>query len=392
MAAPVRPRIKLEHTAYRTVDGNVRIGGLIHGIAAEIKDPDGWVWTLVEATDGTRSLDAIVTEVVARHPGLAADDVARAFEQVAAAGFVEDAAATAPGQLSPRERERYSRNVGYFRWVDLTGRTSAWEVQLRLRESRVLLVGVGGTGGMAAQSLVASGVGHLHCVDHDVVELSNLNRQVLFTENDVGVPKVEAALARLRALNSDVLVTGEHRRVRGPDDLVGLLNAPPEWPGPGHVPAGAGYDLLVLAADQPRGIRRWANLACQAANVPWVEGGYRGPLIMVGMFVPGTGPCWECLHTGRGETVDLRLPPGVDETQVTPQLPFNSVSAVTAGLSGSLLTHAALSLLTGAPPIEPGVQFGMNLMVPGDMVVERYPRRADCPGCAPATAVGASSR
>ncbi len=100
-----------------------------------------------------------------------------------------------------------------MRWMDLRPRTSSWEPQtLLLRRARVLLVGVGGTGGAAARDLVASGVGHLHCVEPDVVELSNLNRQTLFREDDLGRPKLDAALAALRALNTDTTLTGSAAR------------------------------------------------------------------------------------------------------------------------------------------------------------------------------------
>src|SRR6185437_7359027 len=103
-----------------------------------------------------------------------------------------------------------------LRWMDLSPRASPWSAQLRLRRARVLVLGVGGTGGAAAQILVASGVGAVHTVDPDVVELSNLNRQLLYRETDIGRPKTDAALAALRALNSDVTVTGERYEVRGP--------------------------------------------------------------------------------------------------------------------------------------------------------------------------------
>ncbi|MYW15238.1 ThiF family adenylyltransferase, partial [Streptomyces sp. SID2955] len=225
-----RPRIKPEHRAYRTVDGHVRIGSVVHGIGSEVRDPDGWVWTLVEAMDGTRDAEGVVAEVVRRHPDpeLSAADVVQAMTDLTAAGFVEDAGAAPPAELSARERERYSRGMTLLRWMDLRPRESAWEPQLRLRRARVLLIGVGGTGGAAARDLVASGVGRLHCVEPDVVELSNLNRQTLFGEHDLGTPKIDAALRALRALNSDTTVTGERREVRGPADLHDLLTGGPD--------------------------------------------------------------------------------------------------------------------------------------------------------------------
>lgn len=72
--------------------------------------------------------------------------------------------------------------------LDLTPRASTWEPQERLRRALVTVIGVGGTGGVAALALAASGVGRLHCVDPDVVELSNLSRQVIYTEDDKRQP------------------------------------------------------------------------------------------------------------------------------------------------------------------------------------------------------------
>ena len=416
-----RPRIKPEHRAYRTVDGNVRVGSVIHGIGAEIADPQGWVWTLVEAMDGSRAPSEVVAEVLRTHPDLPGDDARQAMADLLAAGFVDDARASVP--VPPREEDRYSRGVPLLRWMDLAPRTSPWDAQLRLREARVLLIGVGGTGGHAAQALVASGVGHVHCVDPDTVELSNLNRQPLYRESDLGRPKVEAAVATLRALNSDVTVTGERREVAGPEDLAELVagsrqaGRPPGGPppvraaverrrpggtlgpsgppaetadGPGRAvasstPASAlppsPYDLLVLAADRPDAIRRWANRVCLAAGLPWVDAGYRGPLVTAGVYVPGQGACWECLRDGEIARRDLRLGPGQDPEVASPRMPWNPASAVTAGLSGALLAHAALALLTGVPAMEPGFRFGVNLMLPGDPVHQRTPRHLDCPAC-----------
>lgn len=373
-----KPRVKPEHRPYRTVDGNIRIGSVIYGLGAEISDPDGWIWTLTEAMDGARSPAEVAAAVRVRHPWLPAADVVEAMGELLAAGFLEDAGAGPPVELSEREHNRYAKGVPLLRWMDRQPRASAWELQLRLRRSRVLLVGVGGTGSFAAQALVSSGVGLLHCVEPDVVELSNLNRQLLFREDDIGRPKLDAALASLRALNSDVAVTGERRAVGGPDDLAALL-AP-------------GYDLLALCADHPAEVRGWANTACLAAGTPWVDGGYRGPLVSVGVHVPGRGACWECHRAGDRERRDLRLGPDQGEEAASPRMPWNPVNAVTAGLSGSLLAHAALALLTGVPAMEPGFRFGLNLVRPEEPAVDRFGRRTDCPACGGAQCDTVSTR
>lgn len=365
----LRPRIKPEHSGYRTVAGTVRLGSVVYGIGVEIDDPDGWVWTLVEALDGTRTVPEVAALVAAAHPGVTAADAVQAVADLGEAGHLEDGAAPAPA-LSAREVERYSRGVPLLRWLDRGPRRSAWEMQERLRAARVLLIGLGGTGGYAAQALVASGVGHLHCVDPDRVELSNLNRQPLYREADLGRPKAEAAAQTLRALNSDVATTSERALVDGPGRLAALLGARREP-----------YDLLLLCADQPPEIRRWANAVCLTAGTPWIDGGYKGPLASFGVYVPGAGPCWQCLRTGEVERRDLGLAPGQEEDAASPRMPWNPVTAVTAGLSGLLIAHAALALLTGAPPMPAGFRYGVNLAALEDPDVQRFPRRPDCPAC-----------
>jgi len=361
-----KPRIKPEHDAFRTRDGNVRIGGGVHGLAAEIEDPDGWAWALVSACDGSRSRLTLVAEVRQAHPYLSEADVAGALEDLIAAGHVEDAAAPPPQGLSEREIERYGRSAQYFRWTDPLPRESIWDVQLRLKRSSVVVVGVGGAGGAAALSLAAAGIGRLHLVDCDVVELSNLNRQILYTEADIGRPKVEAARDRLRQLNSDITVTGEHARIEQSEDFFPLLE---------------GRDLMVLGADGPDGIRRWANRACLKTGTPWVEGGYHGPHMVTGGYVPGRGACWECLRLAEGRQLDLRL--GTDEElpNAQPKAPGHPVTAVTASISGQLKAHWAIALLTGAAPVQPGTAWGLNLMAPGEPPVVSYPRQPDCPAC-----------
>ncbi|MYS23359.1 MULTISPECIES: HesA/MoeB/ThiF family protein [unclassified Streptomyces] len=363
--------MKPEHRPYRTVDGNIRIGSVIYGIGAEIADPDGWIWTLTQVMDGSRTTAQIAAEVAVRHPAVAPATVRSAMADLREAGFMDDAAAPLPAGLGDRDPIRHARGVALLRWMDLSPQASPWQAQLRLRQARVVVLGVGGTGGVAAQLLVASGVGHLHAVDPDVVELSNLNRQLLYREADIGSRKADAAVAALRSLNSDVTVTGEPREVSGPDDLAALL----------AYGEGGPYDLLVLGADRPPEIRRWANRVCLALKLPWVEGGYRGPLVTAGVYVPGDGPCWECQRAGEVERRDLRLGPGQSEDAASPRMPWNPASAVTAALSGTLVAHVALALLSGVPPMQPGFRYGVNLMVLGDPVLQRHPRRPDCPAC-----------
>ncbi|MGH8929945.1 MAG: HesA/MoeB/ThiF family protein [Egibacteraceae bacterium] len=171
-------------------------------------DHEGLVWKLLGLMDGTRTVDAIVTQMVRDHRGLDPGSVRAALAALSKAGFVEDAGAGIPESLSEHETERYATNIRYFAWVDDQPRESPYELQRRLKAARVTVLGLGGTGCAVAMSLVAAGVGAVRCVDHDVIEASNLSRQLLYTEQDIGSPKSEAAVRRLRRLNPHVAVEG----------------------------------------------------------------------------------------------------------------------------------------------------------------------------------------
>ncbi|NUR91907.1 MAG: ThiF family adenylyltransferase [Nonomuraea sp.] len=304
--------------------------------------------------DGTRTVPEVVAAMLDAVPGGSYDEAARVVDALVNSGHLEDAAAPPP-DLPAADLIRHSRGQVYFQHVDLVPRDGGWHAQLALRRSAVVVLGLGGTGGHAAWALTAAGVGRVHCVDDDVVELSNLNRQVLYAEADVGRPKVDAALERLRQVNSGVVLTGERRRITSAAGLADLVD---------------GFDLLVLCADEPRDLRGWAA----RTGKPWVGGGYHGPLVTVGVFAPGH-PCWECLVAGEA----ARRTPGTPSDLTG----GGGATSASAGLSGHLTAQAALTLLTGIPPIPPGYLYGLNLLALDAPVHVRHPGRPACPVCDP---------
>ncbi|MEU7913010.1 HesA/MoeB/ThiF family protein [Microbispora bryophytorum] len=354
------PRVKAEHRPYRLGHDRIRIGGSIYGIAGEISDPNGHAWAALSAMDGTRTPSDVADHLCVLFPGLRRAHAAGVVDLLLRSGYLEDAAARPPSDLSAAERERYSRNLAFFRWVDLVPRAHGWEAQVALKRARVLVLGLGGTGSHAAWALAAAGVGTIHCVDRDVVELSNLTRQALFTEADLGKPKADVVVDRLGRVNSSVHVTGETRAVESVADLSALLT---------------GFDALALCADEPRGrdgIRIWANRACLTAGVPWAVGGYRGPLVSVGVFTVD-GPCYECLTA----TIEATTTPGVHVDLGGP-----GVLAPSAGISGHLTAQAVISMLAGIPATLRSHVTGINLVAPEQHVYMLHGASPECAGCA----------
>jgi molybdopterin/thiamine biosynthesis adenylyltransferase len=360
-----RPRIKKEHQPVQLGDGRIRIGGCVHGIARDVHDPDGWVWALLTALDGSRSVGQVVSDVVLNFPTKSRRQLRAGIKDLIQAGYVEDAGELPPAELTARDLGRYSRSQALSSWMDLIPRRTSWDVQLLLRQARVVVVGLGGVGGAAAVALTMSGVGYLHCVEPDVVELSNLNRQILFTEGDLGRPKVDAAVDRLRAHNSDVTVTGEQLAIGGPGMLQLLA---------------AACDVLVLAADQPSEIRSWTNRVCHTTGTAWVHGGYHGPQVGVGLYRAGAGPCYDCARTadraGWAAQPSRICSPADSATRI------HAANAVSANIAGLLAAHAAMSLITGVPALRTNCQFGFNLVtLQESLVVGSEVPRPDCPTC-----------
>ena len=201
-----RPRLKSVYPPFPVGGRRIQIGGIDYGMAAELRDDEqGNIWALLTLLDGTRTHAQIVVDMQARNPIITDADVCGAIGELANAGYLEDANLPASAAaFGPLELERYRRNLEFFSYFKTEGNTTNFDYQARLRSSKVTVLGLGGLGSFVALSLVSAGVGDVLLVDYDNVELSNLNRQVLYTSSDIGRLKTEAAAERLAAVNPHV--------------------------------------------------------------------------------------------------------------------------------------------------------------------------------------------
>lgn len=152
------------------------------------------------------------------------------------------------------------------------------EGQARLMAGAVLICGAGGLGGCLSQLLVRAGVGRVRVVDRDRVELSNLHRQLLYDEDDLGRPKAEAAAAKLAAMNGDVMVEGVVAEVNA--NTIAELSE--------------GVDLILDGTDN-LAARYVINDACVRRGRPWVMAGCLAAHGNVMLIQPGVTPCLRCL-------------------------------------------------------------------------------------------------
>ena len=251
---------------------------------------------------------------------------------------------TEPAQtLSADERHRFARQV-LVPEVGVAG-------QRRLADARVLVVGAGGLGSPVGLYLAAAGVGHIGLVDDDVVEASNLQRQVIHTTERIGRPKVASAAEAIRALNPHVAVTPHPERLDA-SNAERLLD---------------GHDLVIDATDSFE-TRYAINDAAVRLGLPVVHGSVYRWDGQVTTFVPLAGPCYRCMY------------PAPPPDEIAPDCRVAGVMGVLPGIVGMLQATEALKLILGVG--EPLV--GRLLLV--DALETRFeevrvPRDPGCPAC-----------
>ena len=247
------------------------------------------------------------------------------------------------GGLGPEELRRYGRHL-VLPEVGLAG-------QGRLRQGKVLIIGAGGLGAPVALYLAAAGVGRLALVDDDVVEESNLQRQVLFGVGDLGRPKVEAARDRLIDLNPHIEVEAFAERLVAAHALERL----------------ADYDVLVDGSDNfPT--RYLVNDAGVLLGKPVVYGAIHRFEGQMGVFWAQRGPCYRCLF-------DRPPPP-----ELVPNCAEAGVLGVLPGTIGSWQATAVLQLLLGLGEAPIGRLLLYDALTLRVREVQ-VPRDPDCPVC-----------
>jgi molybdopterin/thiamine biosynthesis adenylyltransferase/rhodanese-related sulfurtransferase len=216
----------------------------------------------------------------------------------------------APTILSPEQKVRYSRHLLI---PEIGG-----EGQARLLDSKVLLVGAGGLGSPAALYLAAAGVGTIGIIDFDVVDLSNLQRQIIHTTDRIGQKKVDSARTSILALNPEINVV-THDEMLVADNVERII---------------AGYDVILDGTDTFE-TRYLLNDAAVIAGIPVVHASvfrFEGQLTV---FKPYEGPCYRCLY------------PTPPPPELAPGCSVAGVLGVVPGIMGMLQTNEAIKVLLG---------------------------------------------
>ena len=250
-----------------------------------------------------------------------------------------------PRALTPEQKERYSRHI-LVPEIGLEG-------QMKMLDSKVLLLGAGGLGSPTGLYLAAAGIGKIGLVDDDVVDASNLQRQVIHNTDRIGMPKTESARQAIEALNPDVEVFEHHGRLDS-DNVIELLSD---------------YDVIVDGADNfPT--RYLLNDASVRLRKPVVSASILSFDGQLSTFVPYEGPCYRCLY------------PTPPPPELAPSCGAAGVLGMLPGIMGMLQSLEVFKLVTGAG--DPLIGRLLLFEALGTEFTELKVRRdPDCPICGP---------
>ena len=244
-------------------------------------DPRGLIRAALANMDGTRSIADIANSLVAEQFHVGPGEVRELVENLGRAGVVVDAAALSHASMTASAAARYSRNLNCWAALSSEGRPAA-DFQAQVGRAHVLILGVGGVGTSVALALAMAGCGHLTLVDFDLVELQNLNRQLLFTTDDVGKPKVRVAKTALERINPDVTISTIEARLETSEQVHQIIESTKP-------------DFVAAAADRPTvAIDRWINNACFALRIPFSSNSVSGHTALFWTRIPGKTGCFNC--------------------------------------------------------------------------------------------------
>lgn len=298
----------------------IRIGGTQSEIARDIivDDPKQF-YELLKFLDGTHDLHE-----VSKNFNLELADVEIILKQLKDSGVIYEDDSS---EFNKEEIEYYNRSINFYKWIDTDGiYYNYWDVQKRIKNSKILLLGCGGTGSIAGVNLARIGFGEITIVDFDTVEISNLNRQ-MFRYRDVGREKCAVLKEELEEINPYIKVNAINKNITRAEDILSL---------------GDNYDVVVCCIDKPSNIVDIVQKYTDITGIPWILGGYASTIVNQGIF------------TSEGKTFSDMLEDNKQDSYASRKVNTNvywkwdtAVVAPIANISGSFSALYALYYVTG---------------------------------------------
>ncbi len=331
--------------------------------AFSVEDEDKSIRNILSLFDGKYSIDGVIQLLSGKVPKEFILDVYKNFNE---ALLLEDSQHETC--LLPYEQERWSRNFNFFASF-IKCDQNKYHYQEKIKEAKVLLLGCGGLGSHILYELAAVGFTQLTIVDFDKIELSNLNRQILYKEIDIGSEKVFTAKKRIEEFSKDIRVEAISQKISSSEDVSNLIN---------------GHDLVICVADKPRTqIVPWLNEACVRKNTPFINGGLNHTVALIYSVIPHITGCTECWksyvdQTNKDASSILDQDFGENIEFIHPAPAF---SPLVSTLTGLFLCEAIKIITDISPPSFTNKKIVFNFANSTIKEEEAWEKKDDCKLC-----------
>ena len=355
----IKPHIKDIYTPFITED-KIVFGTMAEAI--EIDNDDEDICDLVKLLAGDYTLDEIYLQSKLSKENI--DEIIQQFDEL---NLIENMQV----DTQSVNTDRYKTNLNYFSFYGNL-QVSAYEFQSRLNRATVALLGIGGST-LTALNLVGMGVGKIIIVDYDTIELSNLSRQLIFTEDDIGLLKVDAAKRKLQQINGDVEIITHNMKVVNSSDLSHII---------------AESDIVINSIDTPPiQAARWVNYVCMQSNKVLIQGGLTANSMVLDVFSKDTG-CYDCFLLASMQT----------DSNFEKQLKFvlssnfenvNTSFAPNVSMLTGIITSEATRLITGYQPrLINNMCVAFSVSDFSSRFINSHVKQAACPTCGQIHSIG----
>lgn len=284
--------------------------------------------------------------------------------------FIEDANKIGSNVLSKYETERYHRNINFYSsFINIE--QNKYDVQKKIIDTKVGIVGLGGLGSHIMYDLAGLGFTHFTTMEFDKVELSNLNRQILYNYADLGSSKSQLAKNRLKAFNPEIDFRTIEQRVSSADDIINAFSD---------------VDLLILVADRPKyKIARWANEAIVKLGIPMFTAGLESHRSLHYTVLPHQTGCVHCWQTAVTNNDDKKyeIPNKMLAERERQNLPGDNTAIVPlVSAATALITAEILRFVTGIGELQATNRLvSIDFLTMHTKVVENWERDPSCKIC-----------
>lgn len=355
----IKPHVKDIYTPVITED-KIVFGTMAE--AMEIDNDDEDICELIMLLTSNYTLDEIYSRSKLRKENI--DEIIQQFDEL---NLLENRQADTQGVNT----DRYKTNLNYFSFYGNL-QVSAYKFQSRLNSATVALLGIGGST-LTALNLVGMGVGKIIIVDYDTIELSNLSRQLIFTEDDIGLLKVEAAKRKLQQINGEVEIVTHNMKVVNASDLTPII---------------AEADIVINSIDTPPiQAARWVNYACMRNNKILIQGGLTANSMVLDVFSKDTG-CYDCFLLASMQI----------DSDFSEQLKFvlssnfenvNTSFAPNVSMLTGIITTEVAKIITGyQPPLINDMCMAFSVSDFSNRFINSHAKQVACPTCGQVHSIG----